>query len=285
MKTLVVTSLYIDTITSKFSEINSHDGQHALAVNDANIYLADFVESLRTRGEYEGDILLMFYGGPMSRPMRESLAENNVKTIYIENSLQNWIPVCYMRYLDFLKLNVSSYDNIAFFDNDIWFQDSIAPMWESLPEKGCLMGGHIRKNDMILLHPSETELIAKFQDNMKSIQKRYGYYGVNGGLLAGSNGNIHERLLKIQNLYTEGYVPKIWGSDQFAINLLFDIERDRHDWKMNYSFINPFFNSRQFNYDGKYWVSENGERPVAIHLVADLRGDPRLRFSRVSSSR
>lgn len=271
MRNLILTSLKIDGKYLQQGPIITSE------ICDNQIYLDDFIESLRTKGKYHDDIAIMFYGGCLSKSFQDAIKKYNVKLLYIDNNYLTWNYVTYHRFLDFLEYELyNNYDNIAFFDNDMWFQDDVNELWCLLPEHGCLMGGNILESDPIYLHPTEIEKIELFKSKMKWIYNKYGYYGINSGFLAGTKANIISKLIKVREGYASGLTPKIWGSDQFLLNYYFDIKNDKHDERFNYSFESPFATEKKYIKSNGKFIMNDGTIPIALHIMKIDRDRPEV---------
>jgi len=195
--------------------------------------LWEFIISLKHLAKYEGEILAFDYG---SYPhIITKLKDFGVKVISLPNpdyatNPMTWQTSAYFDVIPHLK-EYKGY-NIGNWDFDVWFQDSIDPMFLELEDiEGCYFitekgrsvawrGGPIKG-----IHPNYEFDWGRREKNLKHIG---GF--VSGNFMAGKQENYITKLELIKNCFEKGnWDINHLGAEQSIFNLLLDLKKDKWD--------------------------------------------------------
>lgn len=252
------------------SFFNHKQGIWAVENNSIEL-LDDLFISLREIGKYNGDIALIFYGGRLSTKLRKLIKYYDIKIIYVKKTEEVVID----RYININRyINTNNYTHIIHLDHDMWFQSNIAPLWNIIPNDGVVMGGSFQAEDLLydkskrwdlnfLYDNNDDSEYLNFKNKMIKMQKAHGHIGVNGGFMAGSTISFNKKIDLLKKAYSNGFVDKLWGSDEFLLSYYFDINKDIYDNRFNcYHNLNEKMN---------LFKTEKNEKAVIIHQLGYLR--------------
>lgn len=229
--------------------------------------LIQWVLSLRSLGNYSGDLLVLDYGlnnyhkeiceyyKVELKPMQRNGFIVNQRYLDIIDIIQNYEPECF----------------VAHFDADIWFQKDINLLFELIKNNkdGCVFSPDASWYSQVFLGSDKSQEPC-YNIKRDAIKTKYGGT-IQGGFSAGLNKNIIQKYNSFKNLFEKKIVKDEYGTDQFAFNLLFDTEKDTGD-------------AHLLNCIGADIVCNNGtwfskkypgalQECVGIHIIGMLRND------------
>ena len=194
----------------------------------------DWIFSIRTLGQYNGEILIGDYG------VDQSIIDNlkyleNTKIVKLPN--RNKQTISNYRNVDMIPILEEYDDDYKFvhFDVDIWFQDEINSLFDKLDDiDGCYFGLEQRRLCR-WRGPEKEEIIQKYNN----IQTELNGF-VFGGWIAGKKKPYIEKLKLMKKTFeSDGWTYNEWGTDQCMITYLFDKEKDNSTgdkWGKSYYF-------------------------------------------------
>lgn len=183
----------------------------------------EWLISLRTLGNYQGEVIIFDYGMPQSlidKLLNFSLGAP--KIIHIENpadsiNISNWRNIDVIPHLEKYKDYM-----FAHFDADVWFQNDVNLLWEELENvEGCYHGIEIGRT--CRYRGPEDELVK--QDYYK-IQDKLLKGFVFGGWIAGKYTPYLNKLNQMKDLWDTTWSIDEWGTDQCMITYLYDFKID-----------------------------------------------------------
>jgi len=182
----------------------------------------EWLISLRTLGNYKGEVIIFDYGMPQS--LIEELLNFSLgapKIIAIEDpadsgTISNWRNIDVIPHLEKYKDYM-----FAHFDADIWFQNDVNLLWEELENiEGCYHG--IETGRTCRYRGPEDE---DTQNNYIQTQNKLGGF-VFGGWIAGKYSAFLNKLNKMKSLWDSTWSINEWGTDQCMITYLYDFNID-----------------------------------------------------------
>ncbi|MFW9901098.1 MAG: radical SAM/SPASM domain-containing protein [Candidatus Thorarchaeota archaeon] len=231
----LVQSIDNNNITTQEEKIQTYTRKYLIvtAANDfRENFLLDFLLSLRTKGSYNGEILVIDYG--ISQYFKELVSDLNI----------NFVPTQYkygklinnVRFLDLREILLEKYNNytIAMFDADIWFNQKISGLFDKIESiEGCLFATEHRPAFFTFGRgrgPKDTKTDEKNLEKMTRFVSNFDGH-INIGLLAGKYKSIIDKLDNYFYKTSVGYNIETQGQDQYLMNLLFDFEKDSVEGK------------------------------------------------------
>lgn len=193
-----------------------------------NTFALEWAISLRYLANYQDDALLLDYG--LEENTRKILKKLDIRLFPCFS--RGYYMVGNTRYVDvFDILNQNYYDyNIALFDIDIWFQDSLTSLFKEIDKKedGVLFSAE--KKDIIGHKidrgPNDSVERIRIRAQYLKIGKMYGGI-INSGFFAAQFRSVLIKLVNVKTMFSNLYEIPRWGTEQFFINMLFDFEIDR----------------------------------------------------------
>jgi len=254
-KTLIYTTLFIDD--QKYAEL-----------------FYDWVFSIRTLGEYKGDILVGDYG--IKKEFIDRFKNYNINFVKLPD--RGKYTISNYRNIDMIPI-LEKYDidyKFAHFDVDIWFQNSINPLFEKLDNiESCYFG--IEQGRMCRWRgPNEQIEIDKYN----TIQQKLNGF-VFGGWIAGRYKPFLEKLKLMRDTFNSpGWNLDEWGTDQCMVTYLFDFNKDDSTgdkWGKSYYFCDFIDNKWkiQDELSKRYNISDD---VTGVHLVTFEKENEDRRF-------
>lgn len=171
----------------------------------------EWLISLRTLGNYKGEIVIFDYGMPqelVNKLKNFKLGAPKIIKLkqtdhYIISNRRNIDVIPHLeKYKDYL---------IAHFDADIWFQRDISPLWEDcLNVEGVVVGKEVGRTCRYRGPENEFE-------HYNNQQIMFGGF-IFGGFIAGNYKAYIAKLKQMKHLFEGSWKPMIeWGSDQAMI--------------------------------------------------------------------
>ncbi len=198
----------------------------------SGIYLLEWAISLRTLGHYQNEIFILDYG--IDHPIKRALESLNIR--FIRRVLPNGYKeklIVNRRLLDVIPIIEEYPTDTTFvhFDADIWFQDDIQHLFQKIEHcHGCVYSTEISRNrplrGKIKQYPTEWTIMMKKYDFLLD---QFGGH-INGGFMGGNALSFLNKLYQFQKLVQSGFISdQEWGSDQFAMNYLYNESTDQAD--------------------------------------------------------
>jgi hypothetical protein len=185
----------------------------------------EWLVSLRTLGNYHGEVLVLDYGiGHRERGLATKLGAKlyRCKMPIIERTIVDY------RFVDMLPIIEQHYQQykIAHFDADIWFTSEIGELFNELNEvPGCLYSIECRT---ILPNggrgPQDSQTLKR---NIAKVDQviRHCKGHINGGFVAARYQSFVDKLTAMRTAFANGW--DIYRVNQYLMNVLFDFDRDR----------------------------------------------------------
>ncbi len=235
----------------------------------------EWLVSLRTLGNYHGEVMALDYGiSNRAKMLATELGAQlyRCKMPTIERSIVDY------RFVDMLPIIEQHYRQykLAHFDADIWFTSEIGELFNELDDvPGCLYAIECRSK---LPHgfrgPQDSETLKRNVARVDRLVK-YCKGHLNGGFVAGRYQSFVDKLIAMRTAFDNGWV--IQRSNQYLINVLFDFDRDRANGnRWNCSLGEALEKDGQFyhikNSDMSFrngrWILEkiHVEKVVGLHL-------------------
>ena len=187
----------------------------------------EWLVSLRTLGNYHGKVMALDYGmgNQVKMPaMKLGAKLYHCKKPSIEENIVNY------RFVDMLPIIKQQYQQykIAHFDTDIWFTGEISELFNELDEvSGCLYAVECRTElPNAGRGPQDSQTLERNVAKVDQVIRHWKGH-VNGGFVAAQYQSFVDKLTTMQNAYANGWRIDCWGVDQYLINVLFDLNRDR----------------------------------------------------------
>ena len=176
----------------------------------------EWLISLRTLGNYKGEIIIFDYGMPKELVERlQNYKLGAAKIIKLDNTDQYIISN--RRNVDVIP-HLEPYKDylIAHFDADIWFQRDISPLWEDcLNTEGVVVGKEVGRSCRYRGPEEEA------QHNKNQHITFNGF--IFGGFIAGKQEPYVNKLKHMKSLFEGTWLPTIeWGTDQSMITHIID---------------------------------------------------------------
>jgi len=188
---------------------------------DMTIMLAEWVVSLRTLARFTGEILVLDYG--LNDTVVRALDAWSVRTI---KCIDRGCIVC-TRYIDAAEVLVRDYSShlAAHFDADIWFQRSLDGLFELAQRhvEGCVFAPDVKWFTQPF-HGIPDNAVA-YAAKVQEIRRRFGGT-IQGGMSCGPALNLARRYSEFADMIRDGRLKQEYGADQFALNWLFNFEKD-----------------------------------------------------------
>jgi len=183
-------------------------------------YLYDWVISIKTLGNFKGEILIGECGN-----QNIDIEKFNKYGVNVINLPERDVrTISNYRNIDMIPI-LEKYDTnykFAHFDVDIWFQNDLNPLFDELDNiEGCYFGTE-QGRSCGWRGPNDEDMIKEYGDKQN---KNNGF--IFGGWIAGKYKPYLEKLNKMKNNYNSpGWDTNIWGTDQCMVTYLFDFEKD-----------------------------------------------------------
>jgi len=191
--------------------------------------------SIRTLGNYQGEILVGNYG--IDESILEKEEQLNVKFVDLPSHQRDQLSN--YRNLDMIPILESYSEDYKFahFDVDIWFQGDINPLFEQLDEiEGCYFGKELHRT-CAWRGPRGGKEERYYQKHMWTLE---GF--IFGGWIAGRYEPFLNKLKSIESTFSlPGWNLKVWGTDQCLVTYLFNPFKDNCTglrWGATYYFSN-----------------------------------------------
>lgn len=225
----------------------------------------EWLISLRTLGNYSGEIAIFDYGMPEDLISRlESFSLGAPKIIKIEDPadpglISNYRNIDVIPYLEEYRDYM-----IAHFDADIWFQRDISCLWEEIESiEGCYFG--VESGRCCRYRgPEDLSVRARYD----FLQDSLGGF-VFGGWIGGKQKPYLNKLRQMQALWSSSWEMTEWGTDQCMITYLIDTSVDGTDG-IRYG-ASEYFCREQ---DGELVIDIRddykfqGEPAIGVHILA-----------------
>lgn len=226
----------------------------------------EWLISLRTLGNYKGKVIIFDYGMPkklVDKLNKFSLGAPTIIPISDpadSGTISNWRNIDVIPYLE-------EYEGYKFahFDADIWFQNDVNKLWDELEEiEGCYVGVETGRSCRYR-GPEEEDVENEY---MKVQQKLGGF--VFGGWIGGKYEPFLNKLKKMDELWSNNWGIKEWGTDQCMITYLADFENDNFNgikYGCSWYFCDVKENKIYINTKNKIYPFENKEA-IGVHIIA-----------------
>lgn len=225
----------------------------------------EWLISLRTLGNYKGEIIVFDYG--MSEHLTQKLINFELGGVnVIKLPTRNDFHISNFRNIDVIP-HLEKYHNYSFahFDADIWFQNDINILFEELKNiEGCYFGTEYGRSCRYR-GPLERENL------YHEICKKTGGF-VFGGWIAGNYTPFLNKLKQMKILFESniGWNIEEWGTDQSMISFLYDEKIDNING-IKYGASNYFCE----NSNGRIVIKTNqqrcldeGKELIGVHINA-----------------
>ena len=249
-------------------------------------YLIDFLISIRTLGQYNGELIVLDYGLSQSCL---SLCKDFGAEVY-PGTTQGHIGSA--RFIDMIPLLESrnTPSVVAQFDVDIWFQDSINDLFITAEKaQGCLFSleyvdpFNIPFSKRDYGKPVNKKKLHHYESILSTII--YDYSGeINIGFMAGKQDLFLEKLLQAKALYAHDFSIDEFCSDQYIFNMLFDSTKDSLEGQL-YNCILPEIrkDDGMFTFVGKETgideiIRNNGNKAIGIHCSGIIQREHQTEF-------
>lgn len=188
--------------------------------------LIDFLISLRTKGNYRDDILLIVYHEFFSSKFYEVINDLQIKLIRKEGLWTNSSYMVVQRFVDTLDIiEHQDIDTVMIFDTDIWFNKNIYGLIDEMPNRGLLLApsGPMK----FFGHPKDTEDLRRYLAKISLLYDTNGYRGICASFVGGKREPLIQRLRDMREYINRGTYFKAWGLDQFLLTYLANIKNDK----------------------------------------------------------
>ena len=254
MKELVYSAIFVKGYTVKdfrqiYGNINLEDG-----ISDNNLpynkmvefnknkqtmfvenKLIDLVLSLRIVAKYDGDIMLLFYGGILSEKFFQLCEDFNVtiKTIkreisalITETTMDNY-SIQYNRFIDIIDIvENSDYDYIVHLDADMWFAKDFKYLIQLIPDNGVL--SHTVSKFSYFGHKKNEEDFKYYADKVKTLQNLF--TEADGGaaphFIAAKRNCFINKMKRFKSFIESNKYILHWGTDSFLFTYLINFSED-----------------------------------------------------------
>lgn len=180
----------------------------------------EWLISLRTLGNYKGEIVIFDYGMPQELVSKLKNFKLGAPKIIKLSQTDHYI-ISNRRNIDVIP-HLEEYKDysIAHFDADIWFQKDISPLWEDcLNTEGVVVGKEVGRTCRYRGPEEEFE-------HYVNQQKIFNGF-IFGGFIAGNYKAYINKLKHMKSLFEGTWEPMIeWGSDQAMITHITDPNKD-----------------------------------------------------------
>ena len=227
----------------------------------------EWLISLRTLGNYKGEIVIFDYGMPQSLIDKLNNFSLGAPTIIkIQNptdsgTISNWRNIDVIPYLE-------KYEDYMFahFDADIWFQSDINILWEELENiEGCYVG--VEKGRTCRYRgPNDDNILSEYD----LTQAKAGGF-IFGGWIGGKYKPYLNKLKQMKNLWDTTWGIKEWGTDQCMITYLTDFEKDNLDglkYGCSWYFCKFKDNSIYVSIDRDPNDINHNQKAIGVHIIA-----------------
>jgi hypothetical protein len=250
-------------------------------------FFLEWLVSLRTLGDYHGAVMALDYGisdrtGLLATRLGARL--HRCRMPEEERTIVDY------RFVDMMPILTQHYRQykLAHFDVDIWFTSEVSELFQEVDEvPGCLFATECRTS---LLSggrgPQDTQAVARNAAKVEQVVRHCRGH-INGGFVAGRYQPFVDKLTAMRTAFAQEW--EIGRVNQYLINVLFDLDRDRangHRWNCSLR--------EAFRKDGAFYHLKNSdmsfrngqwmldkiqvERVVGLHL--NLAGIKTERFSK-----
>jgi hypothetical protein len=225
----------------------------------------EWLISLRTLGNYQGEIVIFDYGMgedlinrlnnfKLGAPKIIKLPSREMQTI------SNYRNIDVIPYLEQYK----GY-SFAHFDADIWFQNDINILFEELKEiEGCYFGNEVYRTCRYRGPKNEEDYNLQKQIQLKGF--------IFGGWIGGRYEPYLNKLKYMKSLFESGWDTNEWGTDQSMVTHIFDFLKDNQNGA-KYG-LSPYYCNLTHNKilitSGYPHVKfeDEGKEAIGIHLTA-----------------
>jgi len=188
-------------------------------------FFLEWLVSLRTLGDYHGEVMALDYG--ISDRTRLLASQLGARLYRCRMPEEERMIVDY-RFLDMLPILEQQYRHykLAHFDADIWFSGEVREVFQEGDEvPGCLYAIECRSSlKSGGRGPQDAQAIARNADKVDQVVKHCKGH-INGGFVAGRHQPFVDKLIAMRTAFMNE-----WGIsrvNQYLLNVLFDLGRDR----------------------------------------------------------
>ena len=239
----------------------------------------EWLVSLRTLGNYHGEVLVLDYG--ITNETRTLATKLGAQLYRQKTTDRREEGIVNYRFVDVLPIIEQRYRQykIAHFDADIWFTGDIAELFNKLDEvPGCLYSvEHCIKLPNAFRGPQDPQTLKWNMVKVEEVIRRSKGH-INGGFIAAQYHPFINKLTKMRNAYADGWQIDQWGVDQYLTNVLFNFDLDHADgyrWNCGFKDIlkkdGDFYHTKHtgMTLQNGHWVFDKmirEEKVVGLHL-------------------
>jgi hypothetical protein len=241
-----------------------------------NTFTLEWAISLRYLANYNGDACILDYG--LEEKTRNVLKKLDIRLFPCMSRGFDMIGnTRYVDVFDIINMNYFDY-NIALFDIDIWFQDSLDSLFKRISKKedGILFAAEKKDiiDQKINRGPNNSREKIKIRSQYIKLGKSYGGL-INSGFFAGQFRSVLIKLADIKTMFANLYEIPRWGTEQFFVNMLFDFKIDQADgYKWNCVIPDLYIRDGIFYTDKLF----EEEKVVGVHCYgSEYSGDNKMK--------
>ncbi len=192
--------------------------------------LSEWLASLRSLGDYQGEVLVLDYG--LSEEGRAMSTALGARLERLQAGHGGEAAPVNDRFVDARPIIERHFRRhaIAYFDVTGWFQGTIAPLFDELDRvPGCLYSvrSAARLDPGGYGPPDRTTRASNAAKVTQVISRCKG--PIHGGFVAGRYRPFVEKLTRLERAYADGWPADSSGVNPYLVNVLFDFGRDRAD--------------------------------------------------------
>jgi len=250
-------------------------------------FFIEWLVSLRTLGNYHGEVMALDYGIDDRTRM---LAAKLGAQLYRCRMPQEERTIVDYRFMDMLPILEQHYRQykMAHFDADIWWTSEVRELFQEVDEvPGCLYAIECRPSlGNGSRGPQDSQALERNAAKVDQVVKHCKGH-INGGFVAGRYQPFVDKLMAMRTAFANG-----WGigrANQYMMNVLFDLDCDRANgnrWNCSIREAigkdGEFYhlkNSEMSFHNGKWTLDKiHVERVVGLHVCN--RGPKTERFSK-----
>ena len=251
------------------------------ASNHCEQLFIEWLVSLRTLGNYHGEVMVLDYG--ISNRSKMLATRLGVQLYHCKRVPNPEFLIVNYRFVDMLPIIEQQYRQykLAHFDADIWFTSEINELFNEVNDvPGCLYSIECRsKLPNSGRGPQDSETLKRNEAKVDEVVRHCKGH-INGGFVAARFQPFVDKLTAMRTAFaTNGWDINRRGVNQYMLNVLFDFDRDRANGnRWNCSISEAFKKYGEFyhikNSDMLYqksgrWIINkiHVEKVIGLHLV------------------
>lgn len=214
-------------------------------------FLIDFLVSLRTKGMYEDDIVLVVYHEFFSNKFYDAVNELKVSLVRKGALPVNSSYAVVQRFVDALDvIEHRDCDTVMMFDADVWFNRNIYELVDAMPDRGLLLApsGPMK----YFGHPKDVEGLRRYLAKISELYDASGCRGICASFVGGKREPVLQRLRAMRDSIDRGIYFKAWGLDQFLLTYLADAKSDTVSSRYCLSVYKNYFQAGDRDSSGVY---------------------------------